>query len=139
MIVIPPHAVVLMVRAAEQFDDLSAARRMIMRSARFDRITYMRLSGCLLDRHGFTSSLIKPLASKERIGVTAESPRGYLLIASSGSEANRVPRNAMRPPALAEQSGRNSALDTGAAPVPSSWVLSMSPSAAHFRRCVRDQ
>ena len=40
-----------------------------MKSPRFDPITYARVFGCLLDRHGLTSSLIKPLAGKERIGV----------------------------------------------------------------------
>ncbi|MGZ4331691.1 MAG: hypothetical protein ACXVXL_27275 [Solirubrobacteraceae bacterium] len=60
----------LVARATEQLDDLSAPRRMTVESSRFDPITYARSPHCLLDRHGFTSSSIKPPAGKERIGVT---------------------------------------------------------------------
>jgi hypothetical protein len=47
VLIIPPNPVVLVARAAKQFDDLSASRRLTMQSARFDPVAYTRRAGYL--------------------------------------------------------------------------------------------
>jgi hypothetical protein len=49
---------VLVARAAEQFDDLSAPRRPTMQSARLDLVSDARRDGYLLIRHVLTSAFI---------------------------------------------------------------------------------